>query len=310
MPAPFLRIGTRGSPLALWQAEATRQALAAHHGVDVDLIEIVVIRTTGDVVRDRPLADVGGKGLFTKELEEALVDGRVDLAVHSAKDVPTFLPEGLEIAAYLPRADARDVLIAPIHRTLEALPEGALVGTASVRRAALIRHRRPDLRTTLLRGNVETRLRKTAEGEVDATLLALAGLRRLGLEGQATQIFDPDIILPAVGQGAVAIEVSLSNERACELVRAIDDADTATALSAERALLAVLDGSCRTPIAGHATIRGDSLHLDALVIAPDGSAIWETSRTGPAADAAALGRDAGRDLLARVPEGIIVTGGN
>jgi hydroxymethylbilane synthase len=309
MPAPFLRIGTRGSPLALWQAEATRQALAARHTVDADLIEIIVIRTTGDVVRDRPLADVGGKGLFTKELEEALVDGRVDLAVHSAKDVPTFLPDGLDIVAFLPRADARDVLIAPIHRTLDALPQGALVGTASVRRAALLRHRRPDLRTTLLRGNVETRLRKAAEGEVDATLLALAGLRRLGLDGQATEIFDPDVFLPAVGQGAVAIEVSLANTRARELVRAIDDADTAIAVSAERALLAVLDGSCRTPIAGHATISGDSLHLDALVIAPDGSAIWETSRTGPVAEAVALGTDAGRDLLARVPQGIIITGG-
>jgi hydroxymethylbilane synthase len=229
--------------------------------------------------------------------------------VHSAKDVPTFLPDGLDIVAFLPRADARDVLIAPIHRTLDALPEGALVGTASVRRAALLRHRRPDLRTTLLRGNVETRLRKAAEGEVDATLLALAGLRRLGLDGQATEIFDPDVFLPAVGQGAVAIEVSLANTRACELVRAIDDADTAIAVSAERALLAVLDGSCRTPIAGHATISGDSLHLDALVIAPDGSAIWETSRTGPVAEAVALGTDAGRDLLARVPQGIIITGG-
>jgi len=310
MPAPFLRIGTRGSPLALWQAEATRQALAARHSVDVDQIEITVIRTTGDVVRDRPLADVGGKGLFTKELEEALLEGRVDLAVHSAKDVPTFLPEGLEIAAFLPRADARDVLIAPVHRTLDALPEGALVGTASVRRAALIRHRRPDLRTTLLRGNVETRLRKAEEGQVDATLLALAGLRRLGLEGQATQIFDPDIFLPAVGQGAVAIEIALANRRARELVRAVDDTDTAVAVSAERALLAVLDGSCRTPIAGHATIRDGSLHLNALVIAPDGSAIWETSRTGAVADAVALGRDAGRDLLARVPQGIIATGDN
>jgi len=310
MPAPFLRIGTRGSPLALWQAEATRQALAARHSVDVDQIEITVIRTTGDVVRDRPLSDVGGKGLFTKELEEALLEGRVDLAVHSAKDVPTFLPHGLEIAAFLPRADARDVLIAPVHRTLDALPEGALVGTASVRRAALIRHCRPDLRTTLLRGNVETRLRKAEEGQVDATLLALAGLRRLGLEAQATQIFDPDIFLPAVGQGAVAIEVALANGRARELVRAVDDVDTAVAVSAERALLAVLDGSCRTPIAGHATIRDGSLHLDALVIAPDGSAIWETSRTGPVADAVALGRDAGRDLLARVPQGIIATGEN
>ena len=308
MPAPFLRIGTRGSPLALWQAEATRQALAARHSVDVDQIEIIVIRTTGDVVRDRPLADVGGKGLFTKELEEALLEGRVDLAVHSAKDVPTFLPEGLEIAAFLPRADARDVLIAPVHRTLDALPEGALVGTASVRRAALIRHRRPDLRTTLLRGNVETRLRKAEEGQVDATLLALAGLRRLGLEGQATQIFDPDIFLPAVGQGAVAIEIALANRRARELVRAVDDTDTAVAVSAERALLAVLDGSCRTPIGGLATLDGDALLFRGIVLSPDGRQSEETRMTAPVADAARLGTAAADELIGRGGKTFFTTG--
>jgi hydroxymethylbilane synthase len=309
MTEPFLRIGTRGSPLALWQARAVRAALASAHGVIEDEIEIVVIRTTGDQVKDRALADIGGKGLFTKELEEALLDNRIDLAVHSAKDVPTFLPEGLSLVACLPRADVRDVLIAPKYRTLENLPQGAVIGTASVRRGAILKHMRPDLETVLLRGNVETRLRKVEAGEVQATLLALAGLTRLGLDSHATEIFETETMLPACGQGAVAIEVRDEDTKTRGLVERIDDRETSLALSAERAMLAVLDGSCRTPIAGHAVIyTTGSLHLRGLVIALDGSASWNIKAEGPMSDAAEIGRAAGEDLLGRVPSGLLTEG--
>lgn len=309
MTSPFLRIGTRGSPLALWQAEAVRAALASAHGVAESAIEIVIIRTTGDQVRDRPLADIGGKGLFTKEIEEALADKRVDVAVHSAKDVPTVLPPGLSLAGCLPRADVRDVLIAPEYKAVAALPEGAVVGTASVRRAAQLRYRRPDLQTVLLRGNVETRLRKVEAGEVHATLLALAGLARLGLEGHATEIFETETMLPACGQGAVAVEIRADDETARERIAAIDHRDTSLALAAERAMLAVLDGSCRTPIAGHAVVyTTGSLHLQGLVIAPDGSDVWNIKAEGPMSDAAKIGHAAGVDLLSRVPRGILTEG--
>ncbi len=308
MSSAFLRIGTRGSPLALWQAHATQQALAAAHHVLLDEIEIVVIRTTGDQVRDRPLADVGGKGLFTKEIEEALFDRRIDLAVHSAKDVPTFLPEGLKLAGCLPRADVRDALVAPGYRTLDSLPYGAVIGTASVRRSALLKHLRPDLKTVLLRGNVETRLRRVEAGEMHATLLALAGLTRLGLQNHATEVLDPSIFLPAIGQGAVAIEIRLDDVRAAEAVAAIDHAPTSTALAAERAMLAILDGSCRTPIAGFTVMDSDVLHLRGLVVEPEGKAIWRAEARGPVLDAEMIGHSVGEDLLAQVPPGIIAVG--
>jgi hydroxymethylbilane synthase len=309
MATPFLRIGTRGSPLALWQAHAVRAALAAAHGVAEEAVEIVTIKTTGDQVKDRPLADVGGKGLFTKEIEEALLDNRIDIAVHSAKDVPTFLPPGLTLAGCLPRADVRDVLIAPEHKTLAALPEGAIVGTASVRRAAQLKHMRPDIETVLLRGNVETRLRKVEAGEFQATLLALAGLTRLGLQEHATEIFETETMLPACGQGAVAIEIRENDEAARSKVAAIDHRDTSLALAAERAMLGVLDGSCRTPIGGHAVIyTTGSLHLRGLVIAPDGSESWKIKAEGPMSDAEKIGRAAGEDLLSRVPRAILAEG--
>jgi hydroxymethylbilane synthase len=309
MVTPFLRIGTRGSPLALWQANAVRAALASAHGIAEEAIEIVTIRTSGDQVKDRPLADIGGKGLFTKEIEEALLDAKVDIAVHSAKDVPTFLPPGLMLAGCLPRADVRDVLIAPQHKTLQALPEGAVIGTASVRRAALLKHLRPDLKTVLLRGNVETRLRRVEAGEMQATLLALAGLTRLGLETHATEIFETETMLPACGQGAVAIEIRDDDEQARSHVAAIDHRETSLALAAERAMLAVLDGSCRTPIAGHAVhYTGGSLHLRGLVIALDGSEMWTIKAEGAVSDAEAVGRAAGEDLLGRVPRGILAEG--
>ena len=231
----LLRIGTRGSPLALAQARQVRTHLAAAHGIGEDEIALEVIRTSGDMIRDRPLAEAGGKGLFTKEIEEALGAGRIDLAVHSAKDMPTELPAGLSIAAVLPREDARDVFISRKAATLSDLPPGATVGTASLRRQALVKRRRPDLAVVPLRGNVETRLRKLDAGEVDATLLALAGLKRLGLEAAATAILPLDEFLPAVGQGIIAIEARGDDARACALLRAVDHADSATALAAERA---------------------------------------------------------------------------
>jgi hydroxymethylbilane synthase len=305
MSTPFLRLGTRGSPLALWQANAAAAALARVHNVPDAAIERIVIRTSGDTVRDRPLADVGGKGLFTRELDEALADGRIDLAVHSAKDVPSFLPPGIVVAGCLPRADPRDALIAPRHRSLANLPVGAVVGTASVRRAALVRRRRPDLRTALLRGNVGTRLHKLEAGECDATLLALAGLERLGLADHADEVLDPDDFPPALAQGIIAVTARQGDARMLPLIAAITDAPTMTALTAERAVLAAVDGSCRTPIAGCTRQSGAHLSVSAMVIAPDGSALWEAAEEGTAEDAEAVGTAVGRALLAKVPPGII-----
>jgi hydroxymethylbilane synthase len=307
MTQPFIRLGTRGSPLALWQATTVQRALSEAHGVPIERIEIVVIRTTGDQVRDRPLADVGGKGLFTKEIEEALFDGRVDLAVHSAKDVPTFLPPGMALAGCLPRADARDALISPQFRTLDNLPKGAVVGTASARRGALLKLLRPDLETVLLRGNVETRLRKVESGEMHATLLALAGLTRLGLEAHATEILEPERFLPACGQGTVALEMRVDDARTADIAAGIDHRETSSRLAAERAFLATLDGSCRTSIGGHAVIDGARLDLRGMVIEPEGREAWSVERSGPVEDAELIGREAGEDLLARVPAGIIVS---
>jgi hydroxymethylbilane synthase len=294
-----LRIGTRGSPLALAQANELRARLSASHGFAQDEITLDVIRTSGDTIRDRPLAEVGGKGLFTKEIEEALLAGAIDLAVHSAKDMPTVLPAGLGIAAVLPREDARDVFISRKAASLRELAPGATVGTASLRRQALVKRLRPDLAVTTMRGNVETRLRKLDAGEVDATLLALAGLKRLGLADAATAILPVDEFLPAVGQGVIAVEARVDDRRTLARLGAIDHADTATALAAERAFLAVLDGSCRTPIAGHAVVREGRLHFRGLIAKPDGSALLEAVREGAAGDAVRLGADAGGELKAR-----------
>jgi hydroxymethylbilane synthase len=307
MTSTLLRLGTRGSPLALWQAQATQRALCEAHGLPLEAVEIVVIRTTGDQVRDRPLADVGGKGLFTKEIEEALADGRVDVAVHSAKDVPTFLPEGMRIAACLPRADPRDALIAPQYGTLDSLPRGAVVGTASARRAALLKYMRPDLETVLLRGNVETRLRKVESGEMQATLLALAGLTRLGLEAHASEVLEPERFLPACGQGTVALEIRDQDNRTAELLAAMDHRETHLSLLAERAFLAALDGSCRTSIGGHARLYNGSLYLRGLVLEAEGREAWAVEFQGSPEAPEAVGRAAGEDLFARVPAGIIVS---
>ena len=264
----------------------------------------VPLKTTGDRVLDRPLADVGGKGLFTKELDEALLAGRIDFAVHSTKDVPTWLPDGLLLAAFLPRADPRDAFIARTAASLAALPAGALIGTASLRRQAQIRHRRPDLRVVPLRGNIGTRLAKLAAGEIDATLLAVAGLTRLGLADRATAILSADEMLPAVGQGAIGITCRADDDDCLRLLAAIDDAATALAVRAERAMLAALDGSCRTPIGGYARIAADgALLLDGLVARPDGSHLLAGRRRGTTGEAADLGFDLGRELRGRAGPG-------
>jgi hydroxymethylbilane synthase len=305
---PFLRIGTRGSPLALWQAHEVQAQLAAAHGVAPETIAITVIKTSGDIIQDRPLSEVGGKGLFTKEIEQALSDGRIDLAVHSSKDMPTALPDGLMLAACLPREDVRDAFISRKAATLAALPRGAVVGTASLRRQAMVKRLRPDLQVVSFRGNVETRLKKLADGVVDATLLALAGLKRLGRVDAATSILDVDAFLPAVGQGAIGIETRADDRRTRDLVARIGDADTLSALTTERAFLAVLDGSCRTPIAGHARVDGGTVTFRGLILRPDGSEALETSRSGVVADAATLGADAGRELKGRAAPDFFVAG--
>jgi hydroxymethylbilane synthase len=296
---PFLRIGSRGSPLALVQAREVQRLLAAAAGVDAATIEIKVIRTTGDVVQDRPLADAGGKGLFTKEIEEALLGGSIDLAVHSSKDLPTILPPGLALAGFPAREDVRDAFISRKAKSLQDLLPGAAVGTASPRRQALVKRLRPDLTVVMLRGNVETRLRKLEAGDVDATLLAVAGLKRLGVLSAATAILDPDEFVPAVGQGAIGIETRAGDARTRALVEAIDDADTRAALAAERAFLAVLDGSCRTPIGGYAKLEQGTLRFRGIIIKPDGSEAFEALREGPREAAAELGADAGGELRAR-----------
>jgi hydroxymethylbilane synthase len=273
-----------------------RDQLAAAHGIEPQVIEIRVIRTSGDVIQDRPLSEVGGKGLFTKEIEDALLHHEADLAVHSAKDMQTQLPPGLIIAGCLPREDPRDALVSRTGRRIADLAPGARIGTSSLRRAALVRRLRPDIEVVPLRGNVETRLRKLDEGVADATLLALAGLRRLGLESVASAVLDPNEFVPAVGQGVIAIQTRADDAKMRELLAKINDADAATALSAERAFLKELDGSCKTPIAGHARLVDGELRFHGLIVKPDGSCAYEAARNGPAQDAQRLGADAGCEL--------------
>lgn len=300
MTAPLLRLGTRGSRLALTQTGLVRDALARAVPAlaEPDAIEIVAIKTTGDAIQDRPLSEAGGKGLFVKEIEEAMFSGRIDAAVHSMKDMPTAQPSGLVISAFLPREDTRDVLIANDAARIADLRQGAIVGTSALRRRALLLHRRPDLEIVTLRGNVETRLAKCRTGTVQATILALAGLKRLGMEKVGTPIPE-DEMLPAVGQGAVCIETRIDDQRTRGWLAAIDHQATSICVSAEHAMLAVLDGSCRTPIAGHAVLTGDGLHLRGLIARPDGSEVIFTERRGPVADAEAMGRDAGEELKRR-----------
>jgi hydroxymethylbilane synthase len=299
----IVRIGTRGSPLALVQAHMVRGRLAAVLGVAPEAVEIRVIRTSGDRIQDRPLSDVGGKGLFTKEIEEALTANEIDLAVHSAKDMPTVLPEGLMLAACLEREDPRDAFISNKAKTVAELPHGAVVGSASLRRQAILKTMRPDLEVVSFRGNVETRLRKLDDGEVDATILAMAGLKRLKLDARVTAAMSAEDFLPAVAQGAIGLEVRESDEATRALLAKINHADTLTAVVCERAFLKELDGSCKTPIAGHSVLAGDALRFRGLIAKPDGSASYDLELSGNRADAEKIGTDAGRALKQRAGPG-------
>ncbi|HTH96516.1 MAG TPA: hydroxymethylbilane synthase [Stellaceae bacterium] len=304
---PLLRIGTRGSALALAQAHEVQDRLSRAHDPlrAPGAIEIVVIQTTGDRVTDRSLNAIGGKGLFTKEIEEALLDRRIDIAVHSMKDVPTILPAGLVIDCLLPREDARDVLFARKQAIddqpggISDLKPGIIVGTASLRRQAQILMHRPDVTVVPFRGNVGTRLAKLESGVVDATLLAAAGLRRLGHDIAAmpmATVLSEDMMLPAVAQGAIGIERRQDDDRIAGYLAALNHVETHICVAAERALLATLDGSCRTPIAAHATLNGNTLTLQALIVRPDGSEHHRATRQGAAVDAVRIGNDAGAEL--------------
>jgi len=296
---PLLRLGTRGSKLALIQAHETQARLGRAHAAlsAPDAVEIVPIVTTGDSVQNRLLSEIGGKGLFTKEIDEALLGGRVDIAVHSMKDLPTRMPDGIAIGAVLPREDPRDALIGA--GSIAGLARGATLGTASLRRAAQAKALRPDLAIVPLRGNVDTRLRKIAAGEAQATLLAVAGLKRLGL-GDTGAPLEPDEMLPSVAQGAIAVACRADDQRVLDWLAGIDDEPSRLRVTAEREMLAVLDGSCRTPIAGLAEIEGATLKLRGLVASVDGTRVDREERSGAASDAETIGRNLGEALKAAI----------
>ena len=300
-----LLIGTRGSPLALWQARHVRTRLIETHDLAEGDIDLSVITTSGDRLKDKPLRDFGGKGLFTKEIDEALFDGAVDLAVHSMKALPTDLPPGINIGAVLPRADVRDAFISQKAPSLAELPPGSIVGTSSLRRGAQLKRLRPDLRIVDFRGNVETRLNKLAEGKADATLLALAGLERLGLAGRATSILSTEEMLPAVAQGAIGVTCRSDDSATLTLLAALNDAASATAVACERAFLARLEGSCKTPIAGLAEIEDGMLRFRGMILTPDGREWYEIELEGEAESASRIGADAGEELLARAGPGFM-----
>lgn len=305
---PF-RIGTRGSPLALAQATEVRDRISVSSGLEQDAFEIVVIRTSGDRIQDRALRDIGGKGLFTKEIEEALLAGAIDIAVHSAKDMPAVLPEGLLLDIFLPREDVRDAFVSQKQSRIADLPEGAVVGTSSVRRRAQLLHRRPDLRVVDFRGNVQTRLSKLADGVADATFLAMAGLNRLGATDVPHTPIETGEMLPAPGQGAIVIESRHSDSVAQALTEPIRDHPTSLRLAAERAFLAELDGSCDTPIAGLAEIKGDALRLRGEILRPDGSEALSDEISGPVGAGRELGRELAMGLLARAGDGFLIRPG-
>jgi hydroxymethylbilane synthase len=294
-------IGTRGSPLALWQANEVARRLRQSLGLGKDSVTLEIIRTSGDMSQASGQALVGGKGAFTKEIDEAMLEGRIDLAVHSAKDMPTAFPEGIAIIGYLPREDVRDCLISAKVKRIEDLPQGGLVGTASLRRAALVKRIRPDLRTEVLRGNVETRLKKSSDGIVDATLLAFAGLKRLGLADKAAAILPLDQFPPALGQGAVGVTARADDERSRHAIAAIADQDAGLAVTTERAFLKMLDGSCRTPIAGLATVTGDHIAFSGLYLSDDGQQSFEAQASGSASKAVDIGEKAALEILAKLP---------
>lgn len=302
-PAAPLKIGTRGSPLALAQAHETRARLMAAFDLPEAAFEIVVIKTTGDKVLDRPLKEIGGKGLFTKEIEEAMLAHEIDIAVHSMKDMPVAQPAGLLLDCYLPREDVRDAFVSPTVARLADLAPGAVVGTSSLRRRAQLLNRRPDLRVVEFRGNVQTRLKKLEDGVAVCTFLAMAGLNRLGRAEVARSAIAPEEMLPAVAQGAIGIERRADDARAQGMLAAIHHTPTGQRLAAERAFLAALDGSCETPIAGLAVLEGETVWLRGEILRPDGSESLRDEGRAPIGEGAALGRDLAQRLLARAPAG-------
>ena len=306
MQTKTIRIGTRGSALALAQAHEVRARLMAAHKLPESSFEIVVIKTSGDIILDRPLAEVGGKGLFTKEIEEALLARSIDLAVHSMKDMQTALPDGLTLGATLPREDVRDAFISFKYASLDALPKGARVGTSSLRRQAQVKRLRPDIEVVGFRGNVQTRLNKLREGVADATFLACAGLNRLGLAQHISERVAAERMLPAVAQGAIGIETRAGDEATADIIAPLNDAATALCVTAERAFLARLEGNCRTPIAGLATLGHGRLTIRGVLLSPDGRESFETMREGAAESAIALGQAAADDLLSRAGPGFVV----
>ncbi len=297
MTQPVIKIGTRGSPLALAQAYETRARLMAAHDMPEDRFEIVVIKTTGDKIQDRPLGEIGGKGLFTKEIEDALLDGSIDMAVHSMKDMPVEQPEGLVLDCYLPREDVRDAFVSLKYKSIADLPKGAKLGSSSLRRRAQILNRRPDIEVVEFRGNVQTRLRKLEEGIADATFLAMAGLNRLDNSAVAQSAIETDDLLPAVAQGAIGIERHVDNQSIHDMLQAIADKNTENRLAAERAFLKALDGSCQTPIAGLATLDGDTLTLKGQILRIDGSEEVNDEISGPVSDGPELGQRLAKELL-------------
>ena len=297
-PDQTFKIGTRGSPLALWQAHEVRRCLMAAFDLPEAAFEIVVIKVTGDMIQDRALKEIGGKGLFTREIEEALLAAQIDIAVHSMKDMPVLQPEGLLLDCYLKRADVRDGFVSLSAQGIADLPQGATVGSSSLRRRAQLALRRPDLQLVEFRGNVQTRMQKLRDGVAAATFLAMAGVTRLGMADVARPI-EVDDMLPAVAQGAIGVERRVDDARATAMLAAIHDTPTGQQLAAERAFLAHLDGSCETPIAGLAILNGDKLWLRGEILRPDGSQVIAGDIRGPIADGAALGQTLAEELLAQ-----------
>ena len=309
MQATPIRIDTRGSPLALAQAHEVRARMMQAHALPEGAFEIVVIKTEGDRILDRPLAEVGGKGLFTKEIEDALIAREIDLAVHSMKDMQTLLPDGLVIGATLPREDVRDAFISLQYASLAELPAGAVVGTSSLRRQAQVKRLRPDLEVVGFRGNVQTRLKKLQDGVAVATFLACAGLNRLGLADRIARAVPVEEMLPAVAQAAIGIEIRAGDQRVATLIAPLDHPDTGVCVAAERAFLKRLEGSCRTPIGGLAVLDGDTLRFSGEILTPDGKACHALVRTGPRADAEKIGDAAAQELLGRAGPGFFATPG-
>lgn len=298
-PKSPLRIGTRGSPLALAQAYETRERLSIAFGLSLDSFEIVVIKTTGDKVLNRPLKEIGGKGLFTKEIEEALLQESIDIAVHSMKDMPVQQPDGLILDTFLPREDVRDAFVSRVHKSLADIPQGATVGTSSLRRKAQLMSKRPDLKIVEFRGNVQTRLKKLDDGVAECTFLAVAGLNRLKMEDIITAPIPTDEMLPAVAQGAIGIERRQKDIKVATMLEAIHNSTTGLLLSAERAFLEALDGSCETPIAGLAEFKNENLRFRGEILKTDGSAVYSDEQVVSKEDATLVGIEMAHKLLSQ-----------